>query len=70
MSHNLIAVETAKSRALGRKRVPGPVSTTARNGHKVAALVVSAGVGERLGQGPAVLELLNPREKMGKRELC
>lgn len=39
-------METAKGRALGRKAVPDPVSTTSRNGHKVAALVGPAGVVE------------------------
>lgn len=48
--------------------MPDPVSTTSRNGHKVAALVAPAGVLERkLGQGPAALQLLSPREKMEKK---
>lgn len=48
--------------------MPDPVSTTSRNGHKVAALVAPAGVLERkLDQGPAALQLLSPREKMEKK---
>lgn len=63
----LTAGETAKSRALGRKTAPDPVSTASRNGHKVAALVVAAGVVERnLAKGQLYLSCEIPGRRWEK----